>query len=237
MQPLSKHPHDRVPIPVEAAPAEDRQRPALLDAFIADASFPCIGAKSAIAHDGVWACHAGDLRSGGHDPEILAALRALPAGGRTPREFISLVALFPDTPGLSEVDFERHLWRRLQALHDADPSPWDAAVDADPRSPRFGMSLAGRAFYIVGMHPNSSRLARQAPTTMLAFNLHSQFDSLRQAGSFERFRSVIHSRDAALQGEANPMLADHGERSEALQYSGRQVAPDWACPFSARRPS
>ncbi len=232
MQPYPKHPIDRV-----RESAADRQPPAMLDAFIGDASFPCIGAKSAIGHNGVSVCRAGDLRSADHDGKILAALRALPAGGKMPRDFISLVALFPATPDLSEFEFERHLWCRLQALHDADPSAWDAAVDADPSSPRFGMSLAGRAFYIVGMHPNSSRLARRAPTTMLAFNPHSQFDSLRASGSFERFRSVIHGRDAALQGEANPMLADHGERSEALQYSGRQVGADWACPFSARKPS
>ena len=232
MQLHSKHPFNQVRETVA-----DRQRPAALDEFIGKASFPCIGAKSAIAHDGVWACRARDLRSDDNDGKILAALRALPVGGRTPREFVSLVVLFPDTPRLPELDFEHHLWRRLQALHDADSSAWDDAVDADPRSPRFGMSLAGRAFYIVGMHPNSSRLARRAPTAMLAFNLHSQFDSLRSAGSFERFRSVIHRRDAALQGEANPMLADHGERSEALQYSGRQVADDWACPFAARKPS
>lgn len=232
MQPQSKYSGDRVPKYVA-----DQQRPTALDDFIGDASFPCIGAKSAIARDGVFICHAGDLRQANHDAEILAALRALPEGGRTPREFVSLVVLFPNTPGLPETEFEQHLWRRLQALHNADPCEWDDAVEADPRSPRFGMSLGGHAFYVVGMHPNSSRLARRAPTTMLAFNLHSQFDSLRAAGSFERFRDVIHRRDAALQGEANPMLADHGKRSEALQYSGREVPADWSCPFAARRPS
>ena len=32
-------------------------------------------------------------------------------------------------------------------------------------------------------------------------------------------------------GSLNPMLAQHGEASEARQYSGRQVDDGWKCPF------
>ena len=38
-------------------------------------------------------------------------------------------------------------------------------------------------------------------------------------------------RDEAIAGSRNPMLARHGEASEARQYSGRAVDPDWRCPF------
>ena len=38
-------------------------------------------------------------------------------------------------------------------------------------------------------------------------------------------------RDEALTGSRNPMLARHGEASEARQYSGRAVDEDWRCPF------
>ena len=38
-------------------------------------------------------------------------------------------------------------------------------------------------------------------------------------------------RDEALAGSRNPMLARHGEASEARQYSGRVVDDAWQCPF------
>ena len=63
------------------------------------------------------------------------------------------------------------------------------------------------------------------------FNLHDQFERLREAGRYERMREKIIDRDRALAGDSNPMLARHGEASEARQYSGRQVGPDWRCPF------
>jgi len=34
-----------------------------------------------------------------------------------------------------------------------------------------------------------------------------------------------------VQGSLNPNLADFGERSEARQYSGREVEEHWRCPF------
>ena len=42
---------------------------------------------------------------------------------------------------------------------------------------------------------------------------------------------LVRERDIALQGSANPNLADFGERSEARQYSGRVTEPAWRCPF------
>ena len=44
-------------------------------------------------------------------------------------------------------------------------------------------------------------------------------------------REIIIERDVALAGDVNPMLARHGEASEAKQYSGRRVDADWNCPF------
>jgi FPC/CPF motif-containing protein YcgG len=44
-------------------------------------------------------------------------------------------------------------------------------------------------------------------------------------------REAIMVRDEAIAGSRNPMLARHGEMSEARQYSGRAVDPQWRCPF------
>ena len=65
-------------------------------------------------------------------------------------------------------------------------------------------------------------------------NLHAQFKGLREAGRYEKLRSSFLQRDEVLAGSANPMLARHGEVSEARQYSGRAVDEGWRCPFKPR---
>ena len=65
----------------------------------------------------------------------------------------------------------------------------------------------------------------------MVFNLHAQFEMLREQGRYEKLRRSILDRDFQLTGSANPMLARHGETSEARQYSGRVVDNDWQCPF------
>ena len=65
----------------------------------------------------------------------------------------------------------------------------------------------------------------------MVFNLHDQFETLRAEGKYEGMREKILVRDEALAGSRNPMLARHGDASEARQYSGRAVDEAWRCPF------
>lgn len=65
----------------------------------------------------------------------------------------------------------------------------------------------------------------------MVFNLHDQFEQLRAAGKYENMREKIMVRDEAVAGSRNPILARHGEASEARQYSGRMVDEGWRCPF------
>ena len=102
---------------------------------------------------------------------------------------------------------------------------------ADPENPHFAFSVAGTAFFVVGLHPNASRVARRAPLPTLVFNLHAQFERMRADGRYQRMRDTIRRRDAELQGFLNPMVSDHGVSSEARQYAGRAVPPDWTPPF------
>ena len=67
---------------------------------------------------------------------------------------------------------------------------------------------------------------------VIVFNLHDQFAQLRKAGRYERMRAVILARDTAFDGHPNPMIARHGDVSEARQYSGREVGDGWVCPFA-----
>ena len=146
-------------------------------------------------------------------------------------DFYSFIAVFPERKNFSEEQFEALLWKQLQFIHEADASPWDPEVSSDPDSDKFSFSIAGKAFYVVGLHPNSSRKARQSPYPALTFNLHWQFEKLREMGAYENVRDKIRERDKALQGNINPMLEDFGSNSEARQYSGRKVGEEWKCPF------
>ncbi len=90
------------------------------------------------------------------------------------------------------------------------------------------------AFFIVGLHPASSRFKCRFAFPTLGFNAHVQFENLREAGKYGRMQDVIRSRDTSLQGNINPNLADFGASSDARQYSGREVEGDWGCPFHAQ---
>lgn len=157
-----------------------------------------------------------------------------------PGLFRSLAFLFPSSPRLGEKAFEKAMWARIQSLADKDAwlsQPYDPRVSSDPQDPHFSLSFGGEAFFVVGMHPRASRPARRTPWPVLVFNLHDQFEKLREEGRYEKIRETILDRDVALAGSVNPMLARHGETSEALQYSGRQIDGDWQCPLRDRRAS
>ncbi len=200
--------------------------------FILEREHPCIMAKSVIKMNH----HSLHAYGSMHDPaelkKLLADLEAyLQSYDSNSNKFQSFLASFPAESFENEIDFEKNLWQTLQQLHELDDQPWDPAVSSDPESADFSFSLKGTAFYVVGMHPKSSRLARQAPYPTLVFNLHGQFEKLRGMGSYETVRDTIRKNDEALQGSINPVLQDFGEESETRQYSGRHVEAAWKCPF------
>jgi uncharacterized protein len=207
--------------------------------FVGDQRFPCLAAKGVVRRRGYRLGVYGALGSA----ESAGALaRDLTAFVRTPTadhtRLTAFVAVFPGRAPSSERAFERRLWAQLQHLHECDDpaAGWDPWVSADPEDPSFAFSFAGRAFYVVGLHPRSSRLARRFRWCALVFNPHAQFARLRADGHFARLRALIREREVALQGSINPSLADFGERSEARQYSGRAAEAEWRCPFHARIP-
>ncbi|CDF79550.1 conserved hypothetical protein, YqcI/YcgG family [Formosa agariphila KMM 3901] len=148
--------------------------------------------------------------------------------------FESFIAVFPNDSFKTEIGFENQLWAFLQRLHELDDKAWDSSVSNNPNDSNFSFSLKGRAFYIVGLHPNSSRIARQSPHTTIVFNLHWQFEKLRAMGTYKRVKKRIRKRDKKLQGTINPVLKDFGNDTETKQYSGRQVEREWTCPFHSK---
>jgi FPC/CPF motif-containing protein YcgG len=200
--------------------------------FVADRSFPCVGAKSALNRDRMEFVALGELGTHESATQLLASLARFSAThGDVGVEPVSLVALFENPVG-NEDEFHDLLWKQLQTLHelDAASNPWAAGVSADPAANDFSFSVASRAFFVVGLHPGASRMARRAPCPALVFNFHDQFEAMKATGQYDRMQSAIRKRDIALQGNINPVLARFGEASEALQYSGRAGG---GCPFSA----
>lgn len=215
----------------------DGARAAGLLRLIEDQEFPCLGAKAALAQGNLAIETAGPM-TGADDDALIHD--ALVHWSRTPQSddaqtLRSLAVVFAGPRKLTEVEFERALWDRLNALTALDRAAGhapDPAFSTDPDDPAFALSFGGRAYFAVGLHPHASRRARRAPAPTIVFNLHDQFTELRKADKYERMREVILARDEAFDGRPNPMIARHGEISEARQYSGRAVGSDWVCPFA-----
>lgn len=202
--------------------------------LVLNSDYPCVGAKAAFNRGtyrfGLYQ-ELGETESTLHlhaDLERYAQERStMDAPYRT---FVACFSgpFFPD-----ETTFENALWHQLQSLHNVDVVKhiWDPSVSSDPSSPDFSFSIGGTAFFIVALHPASSRIARQFMLPTLVFNAHDQFETLRQQGLFERIKNGNRLRDVALQGQINPNLVDFGDASEATQYSGKRHDNNWKCPF------
>ncbi len=206
--------------------------------FVLDDAFSCLGAKSAVRR--------GAYRLGTYarlaDPAVTEGLaRDLYAFAAERRgfesDFTTYVAVFGARGYEDEAAFERALWDQLQALHELDARyhPWDPRVSADPADPDFSFSVAGNAFFVIGLSPVSSRRARRFAWPALVFNAHEQFEHLRAEGRFGALQARIRAREVALDGALNPNLAEFGQRSEARQYSGRPTEASWTCPFKPAR--
>lgn len=207
-------------------------------ALVLNEHFPCVGAKAAV--------RGGDYRFGFYG--LLSSREACAGLARDlftfvqerqslQRPFSTFVASFSGPPTADEAEFEDLLWQTLQRLHDLDAAhhAWDRNVADDPVDPRFSFSFAETALFVVGLHGGSCRAARRFAWPTLIFNPHDQFEQLKESGRYGRFQEVIRDAEQTLQGDVNPMLSAFGERSEASQYSGRRVGPEWQCPFRPSR--
>jgi len=217
----------------EPAPHMAQDVHSALRAVLHDPDFPCVGAKSVVNQSsyrfGLYRkfCDPGSTEG--------LALDLYQFGLETKSiqgEFRSFIACFLEPKMTNPKTFETLLWQQLSDLHNLSKPHfnWNAEVSKEPEDPRFSFSFAGSAYFVVGLSPASKRWARRFPWPTLVFNDHFQFERLREAQRFDRIRDLIRERDLALHGNNNPMLEDHGAHSEARQYSGREVGPDWRCP-------
>nr|WP_298523839.1 guanitoxin biosynthesis heme-dependent pre-guanitoxin N-hydroxylase GntA [uncultured Christiangramia sp.] len=200
--------------------------------WILEEDHPCIMAQTVFSQEHVKTKQYGILGDPQHTSILLKDLEKYIAEyDFETNDFKSFIAVFPESTIATEDEFELLLWKQLEEIEKIDTVDWDPSVSRDPEDDNFSFSIAGRSFYIVGMHPNSSRKARRSPYPSIAFNLHAQFEKLREMGAYEKVRDKIRERDKELQGTMNPMLEDFGLSSEAKQYSGKATGKDWVCPF------
>ncbi|CAM3691106.1 guanitoxin biosynthesis heme-dependent pre-guanitoxin N-hydroxylase GntA [Litorimonas haliclonae] len=206
--------------------------------YIQSPKFPCVGAKGALSQSAVtfrvYDELAGEAGAASLHFDLMEYVASLSPDD--PR-IQSFVAIFKTTDGSSEIEFEDKLFRQLSYLVDESDSlslKWNAEVSSDPENPHFSTSIAGHPFFIVGMHPNSSRAARRTPYPVLVFNSNLQFNRLREDGRYDRLKKIIRERELEINGSINPMLDDFGRSSEARQYSGRKLEESWKCPFHSK---
>lgn len=202
--------------------------------FIFSPPFSCVGARAAFNSAAYRMGVYGEMTSSGALAGLARDLFTFVQEQETMgSDFTTFAASFAGPDIGSEEEFEAQLWTVLQALYDVDRlyNPPDPKVADDPEAGNFGFSFAGRGFFVIGLHPASSRQARQFPWPTLVFNAHFQFDRLKADGRYSKMQAAIRAREMAWQGSLNPNLSDFGQRSEARQYAGRAVDENWRCPF------
>ncbi len=194
--------------------------------------YPCVAAVAAL-HDaqlrvGLYS----GLGSGVSSKKLASDLTRFKAEQTvTKLPYLSFWAVFDGVAPASEKAYEEAMWSELSLLSKSSPEAarWDPKFSSDPADKNFCFCFAGDAYFIVGMHPKSSRRARRFPFPSMIFNLFEQFETL--GDGYEPMVKTNRQRDRLFQGDVNPMVKRWADRWESIQFSGRENPPDWECPF------
>lgn len=202
--------------------------------FLSNKDFPCVAAREAVARQQVSSFVAGHMACPKDDAAILNFLYTFIDEFRQTTDVFHSAAIIFRLPVIeNEQVFDNFMWQRLQSLANIDATRYgyDSRVSADPASENFSFSIKEEAFFVVGLHPQSSRPTRQFTYPVLTFNPHVFFVKLRETGQYAKLKNIVRKRDLSYSGSINPMLDEHGKSSEVFQYSGRQYSNDWECPL------
>ncbi len=202
--------------------------------FVGEKGFPCIAAKVALSKNRIQYLVADHMACPADDKNILSFIYSFVDAYRTAKNIYDSAAVIFRGPRDSSADeFDQFLWQRLKALTTLDRQNYshDPRVDANPGSPHYSFSLKSEAFFILGLHPGSSRKSRRFSYPALIFNPHAQFEELRRLNRYAKMKAAVRKRDLQYSGSINPMLTDFGDSSEVFQYSGIEYTSDWVCPL------
>lgn len=210
-----------------------------MKSLVSQKNYPCIAALQSF--------HRGEYQIGEYQGfgtgqsrlQLAADLRHfIKEVARTRSTYLSFWAVFRDSlepleTDLAEERFERNLWDELSWLstQDSPDAGWDQAFSSDPDSDSFCFSFEGKAIFVVGLHPQSSRKGRIFSSPALIFNVYDQFRQLAEEGLYQPMVQQNRKRDLLFQGSINPMAEKYGDDREAIQFSGRNNGTEWKCPF------
>jgi hypothetical protein len=203
---------------------------------ISSQEFPCIGAKASVTKFQTDVIVAENICCPNDDIEILHFLYDFIDKLRNEESlFQSASILFKGPNNLSEEDFEKFLWMRLQSIADLDAINYAYAnkVSQNPKAVDFCYSVKEEAFFILALHAESSRKSRKFEYPVIVFNSQQQFEKLKESGAYNKMQGIIRKRDIDYSGSINPMLSNFGERSSAFQISGKKHDSNWDCPFKS----
>lgn len=202
--------------------------------FVLQKNYPCIAAIKSVKADEFIVGHYKDFGSGKYWRELRADLENfILEQEKTNSTYLTFWAVYSGKSQFSEQDFENRLWNELSHLSSAEQreKDWTTLTTSDPQNPGFCLSLNGKSFFVVGLHPQSSRIGRKFSSPALVFNVIEQFENLEREGNYEPMKQLNRKRDVQLQGSVNPMVEKHGDKWEAIQFSGQQNPDNWKCPF------
>lgn len=183
--------------------------------------FSCIGAKASITNQTYTFCLLGQMASEQSTHDLYENLKLFTKNRKSiDTRFASFIACFSNEDSMTPIQFEHLLWKQLHMLHQYDEFAWDRHVSHDIANKAFSFSIAGEAYFVIGMCPNHPRKCREFLYPILVFNSHHQFQYLKEINLFEKIKKVVRMRELKYNGSINPNLVDFGEQSEALQYSG-----------------
>ena len=204
-------------------------------------NYPCVSAVSSFLKNDYMIENYPEFGSGKAAERLYADLLHFKNEQRlTQAPFYSFWAVYEDSEVTSEDEFEEKLWLELSAVHSYEVKKcaeedtelnWDPKFSSNPHDKNFCFSVGGDAYFVVGMHPHSSRKARHFPYPILIFNLYTQFEDLFQKNTFEPLAKINRLREMKFQGSINPMVEKHAQEWESIQFSGKKNDDQWKCPF------
>jgi Uncharacterized conserved protein len=206
-----------------------------LTSLIQSPNYPCIAALKTLSTSQYRMGVYGELGSGKFSRRLAEDLIAFKEAQKDTGSLeLSLFAVFPDLTDFTEEEFEDRLWQELSYLtgHAGIDTTWDPRFSDNPEDENFCFSLAGSAYFVVGLHKNSSRLSRRLTHPTLVFNVYEQFRELDRRGRYQAMIAANRKRDLQFQGSVNPMSEKYNDVWESIQFSGRNNSAEWRCPFS-----
>ncbi len=202
-------------------------------AFLRQRDYPCIAALRALERNELQGAIYQDFGSVAFRDELRLHLsQFLQEQKQSESDYLTFLAVFEGPAVFSEEEFEHRLWQELSALTSEEDraSDWGSNV-SNPEQESFSFCLFGEPFFVVGLHPGSTRKGRRFSRPTLIFNVFRQFESLQKKGAYDPMVRTNRLRDLKFDGSVNPMVEEFGENWESIQFSGKKNSRQWRCPF------